>query len=139
MSSMRQQPGGPAAGGFDAAPVYRWVTVVTTVLVLIQAVLAGRGWFVDFDLIDIHGMVGNLVFVVTIGQTALVYLGRKRGGFSNLELGLNVAIVVLVIAQLGLGYSGRDTAGAAALHIPNGVLIFGIATALMTMQLKAKA
>ena len=43
-------------------------------------------------------------------------------------------LVVLVVAQLGLGYSGRDSAGAAALHVPNGVLIFGITTALVALS-----
>jgi hypothetical protein len=136
MDSTGQRSTRAAAGGFDAALYYRWVTVLTVGLVLVQAILAGRGWFVDLDLIDVHGLVGNLTFLVAIGQAALAYLGRSRGGVGRLELGLSGALVLLVVAQLGLGYGGRETAGAAAWHVPNGVLIFGIATALMTLGFK---
>ena len=42
-------------------------------------------------------------------------------------IGVAAAIVVLMTLQIGLGYSGRDSADAAAWHIPNGVAIFGLA------------
>jgi hypothetical protein len=138
MESSGQRPAEPAASGLDMALVYRWVTVLTAGLVLVQAILAGRGWFVDLDLIDVHGFVGNLVFLVVIGQAVAAFLGRSRGKVGRLELGLSGLLVVLVVAQIGLGYSGRETAGAAAWHIPNGVLIFGIATALMTLGFKSQ-
>ena len=35
-------------------------------------------------------------------------------------------LVVLVVVQIGLGYGGRDSGTAASLHVPNGVLIFGL-------------
>ena len=139
MDSTGQRTVESAPGGVDAALYYRWVTVVTAGLVLVQAVLAGRGWFVDLDLIDLHGIVGNLVFLVVIGQAVLAFLARSRGGVGWLEFGLCGVLVVLVVAQIGLGYSGRETAGAAAWHVPNGVLIFGIATALMALGFKAKS
>jgi hypothetical protein len=37
---------------------------------------------------------------------------------------------VLVTAQIGLGYAGRESAGAASWHVPNGVIIFGLTVAL---------
>jgi hypothetical protein len=40
--------------------------------------------------------------------------------------------VLLVIGQLGLGYSGRESATALSLHIPNGVLIFGLSIAIVS-------
>jgi hypothetical protein len=39
--------------------------------------------------------------------------------------------VLLVVAQLGLGYSGRESATAMSFHIPNGVLIFGLSVAIV--------
>jgi hypothetical protein len=36
-------------------------------------------------------------------------------------------------AQIGLGYSGRETLEAAAWHVPMGVTIFGLAVYQMTL------
>jgi hypothetical protein len=104
---------------------YKAVTALFAALVLIQAFLAGRGWFKDLDLIDVHGVVGNVVFLVAVGQVALAFLTVGRGA----PLLLGGALVVLVVAQIGLGYAGRDSAEAAAWHVPNGVLIAGLAAA----------
>lgn len=122
------------AAGFPVArpgllPVFKGVVALFTALVLVQAVLAGRGWFVDFSLIELHGNVGNAVFLVAVVQVALAFGLGARG----LILPLGVVILLLVIAQTGLGYAGRDSAAAAAWHIPNGVLIFGLLTAYSTM------
>jgi hypothetical protein len=109
---------------------YRWLTVATAALVLIQAVLAGRGWFRDMDLIETHGVVGNLTFIVVIAQ--LIFAFANRQSLGSVPLLLSAALAVLAIAQLGLGYGGRDSAEAAAWHIPNGVLIFGLAAAAVS-------
>ncbi len=39
-------------------------------------------------------------------------------------------LVLLLFAQVGLSYLGRSSTEAAAWHIPNGVLAFGVATYL---------
>ena len=44
-----------------------------------------------------------------------------------------VAVAVVLTAQVGLGYVGRDSAEAAAWHIPNGVLAFGLAVHQLTL------
>jgi hypothetical protein len=47
-----------------------------------------------------------------------------------------VALLALTFAQVGLGYVGRETAAAAAWHIPNGVAIVALASyqlALLSM------
>ena len=41
-------------------------------------------------------------------------------------------LAVLVIIQLGLGYSGRDGGNAAAWHVPLGVAIFGLSVGTTT-------
>jgi hypothetical protein len=122
-----------SSSGFDAAIYYRWLTVVTVALVLVQAILAGQGLFDDPEQLDVHGFVGNLTFLAVVGQAILAYLATTRRAIGRLELALNALLVLLVVAQLGLGYSGRDSADAAAWHVPNGVLIFGLASALVAM------
>lgn len=98
-------------------------------LVLLQAIIAGRGWFKDFSLIKTHGWIGDGVFLVAVVQAVLAFM--VFGSRSRLALA-GAVLVVLTAIQLALGYSstsGSGNAAAASLHIPNGVLIFGIATA----------
>ena len=137
MSAIPDRPGQAVRGaaGFDAVRSFRWVAALTALLVLVQAALAGRGLFVDFDLIEVHGWVGNATFLVAAAQVALAVAGYGRRSLSRVELGLSALLLVLVVAQLGLGYAGRESAGAASWHVPNGVLIFGVATALLTLGL----
>jgi hypothetical protein len=44
---------------------------------------------------------------------------------------LGTVVVLLMVAQLGLGYMGRRQGWAAAVHIPNGVLIASLLTAVL--------
>ena len=138
MSAIPERPGQTTSveTGLNAARLFRWTAAVTAVLVLVQAILAGRGWFLnDFDLIDVHGWVGNVTFLAAIALVALAFAGQGRGALGRLELGLSALLVILVVAQLGLGYGGRESADAAAWHIPNGVLIFGVTAALLALSL----
>ncbi len=108
------------------------VSGLTVILVLIQAVLAGRFLYVDSSEINIHEMVANLVFLVVAAQAVVTFLARKRGMAGRADLILSLVLVVLTFAQIGIGYMGRDHTAAAAWHIPNGVLIFGLAAAAHT-------
>lgn len=117
-------------------PVFKGTVALFAALVLVQAFLAGRGWFLDFDLIDIHGLVANAVFLVALLQAALAVAIVGRAGWRNPILLVSLTILPLVVVQIGLGFAGRDSANAAAWHIPNGVLIFGLATANSSMILR---
>jgi hypothetical protein len=111
----------------------RWLRLIaplTVLLILIQAIFAGRGLFISADELDLHGMIGNLTFLVAIVQLVLVVLVGFSGRLGRQLLVMNAVMVVLLVAQLGLGYSGRDSSTAAAIHVPTGVFIFGLGGAI---------
>jgi hypothetical protein len=115
------------------------VAALYVALVLVQAIIAGRGWFKpDLDLIETHGQIGSGVMLVAIVQGVLAFM--VFGARSWLALA-SAALVVLTAIQMALGYSSTDGSGnatSASLHIPNGVLIFGIATALTSSVLRVR-
>ena len=114
-------------------PIYRWLVVLTAGLVLLQAALAGRGLWLEPNLIDYHEILANVFFLVVVGQLALtLYLGIP-GTLGKRMLWLNAALVLLTLVQIGLGYSGRTELEARAWHIPLGVLIFGLWVAVASM------
>ena len=91
-------------------------------VVLVLAVLAGRFLFLGDAIIELHGYIGNAVFFLALVNVGLAFITRARGA----AVAVAVAIAVLAFAQVGLGYVGRDTDDAAALHVPNGVLLMGL-------------
>lgn len=104
-----------------------WANVI---IVLIMAVLGGR-FFVEPTVIDVHGYIGNLFFALVVAQAGLLVMAGIGGRIGKALMGLGVVGVLLVVAQLGLGYSGRESATAMSWHIPNGVLIFGLSVAIL--------
>jgi hypothetical protein len=101
--------------------------------VLIQALFAGRGLYLNHDMLEVHGQIGNLTFLAVLAQLVIVFLLGIRGPLNRPLLGSCALLAILVTIQLGLGYSGRDSGGqAAAWHVPNGVLIFGLTIAIMS-------
>ena len=111
---------------------FKGATHLATALILVQALLAGL--FIseeEIDAKDVHEMAGNALFVVVIAQLALAYLVRGWGRF-NLLLWV-AALAVLVFVQLGLGMASEDESVAEAIHVPLGVLLFGLATLISTL------
>ncbi len=100
--------------------------------------LAGRALFGTWS-ITIHGVVGNITFGIAILLAALAIL-LKRGGQVNdkVPVLMAVALTVILTMQIGLGYVGRDSAEAAAWHVPLGVLSFGLAIYQTTLVVKSK-
>ena len=104
---------------------YRWLAILTALLLLVQPILAGQFLYNGKnDYVDIHEMLGNLIFLTAAGQLVLAFLARKTFGFGL--VGHNLGLVTLIVAQIGLGYSGRDNTDSLAYHIPLGVLLFGM-------------
>lgn len=113
----------------------RWLSALTAVLVLVQAVLIGQALYVNgMSTLALHGWLGSGSFLVAVVLTGMAFLSYRRGEVSSSAIALGALIVVLMVAQIGLGYSGRQGGWPAALHIPNGVLIAGLLSMLVTMS-----
>lgn len=129
-------PGAVASPASDGSlrAAYRALAILAALLVLVQAVLVGQGLYGgDLGLIGVHGWVGNAGFLVVIGLLVVAFIGRLRGGFGTGDVLLSGVLLLLMVAQLGLGYSGRRSTFAASWHIPNGVLIFGVLAAILAL------
>lgn len=113
---------------------YTLLSSAVPVLVLVQAVLAGRAMFGTWS-ITVHGVVGNVTFAVAVGAlaAALAVHATRR------TVAVAAALAFVLTAQIGLGYAGRDSGEAAAWHIPLGVLAFGLAVHQATVTRGARA
>jgi hypothetical protein len=114
---------------------YRWLAALFAALVVIQAFLGTRGVFADPDLITMHEMLANAMFLMIVAQTVLSWMLYFRKAISAAEVGINAALVLLTSAQIGLGYSTRGDSfvTTVSLHIPLGVLLMGITCVVATM------
>jgi hypothetical protein len=102
--------------------LHRLAAAVVALAVLVNALIAGRTMAGDWDIV-VHGVIGNVVFVLTLGALALAVAARA----GRATVIAAVVLLALVFAQVGLGYSGRESLEARAWHLPNGVAIFGLA------------
>ena len=136
MQLMAQQIETPRTG--DPGSIltgYRWLTAIFAVLVIVQAFL-GMSGFVNAEegQVTMHEMLANLMFLMAVGQTVLAWLLYSRNSVVTMPgLALNGALVLLTIAQIGLGYSataGDNFPSLISLHVPNGVLLMGVSTTL---------
>lgn len=106
----------------------RWragIAATTAALTLLQAFLAGRYLFGSWG-IAVHGVVGNGVFVLS----AVLVVAHAVPPRDPRALALASVLAALVTVQIGLGYAGRTSLDAAAWHVPNGLLTFGLAVHL---------
>ena len=108
---------------------HRIVAEVLAALVLAQAVVAGQALFGDWA-IRVHGFMGNASFVLGLVLVGVAVVGRS----DRTRLVLSAVLVAALFAQTGLGYVGRETAEAAAWHVPLGVAIFGLTVVLGTRR-----
>ena len=114
----------------------RWVAALTIAIVLIQAALIGQALYIgDASRLALHGYLGNAAFLGAVVLVGLLALGARRGELPRAALALSILVAVLMVAQIGLGYSGRGGGWPAAVHIPNGVLVTALLAALLTVTL----
>ena len=73
--------------------------------------------------ISLLGVVGTSVLALQ-GVLILLLVVRRASASVKVTAAL---FFVLLVAQIGLGYSARSTHGTVAVHIPLGVALFGLA------------
>lgn len=119
---------------------YRWLAALFAALVVIQAFLGTRGVFADPDLITMHEMLANAMFLMIVVQTVLSWMLYSHKAVSGAEVGINAALVLLTSAQIGLGYSTRGDSfvTTVSLHIPLGVLLMGLTCVVATMAWRVR-
>ena len=111
------------------------LAVAMVVGVLIQAVLGSQGLFqANTGIVSLHEMLGNVVFLIVVAQLVLGFIAFRAGTMDMTGNVLRVVLLVLVIAQIGLGYSTRTSVDATAWHISNGVLLMGVSTIIAVMS-----
>lgn len=112
--------------------VVRWLSAATALLVIVQASLIGQYLFLGHgDMLGLHGWLGSGSFVLAILLTAAAFLAVRQGELPRGVLLTGLVVTALMVVQLGLGYMGRKLGLAAAIHIPNGVFIASLLTALL--------
>jgi hypothetical protein len=89
--------------------------------VFVQAVLAGQGLFGSAGF-ALHGYVGNASFVLGLATALFAAGARARGP----QLAVSGLVLLMLFTQTGLGYVGRNSAEAAAWHVPLGVVTFSL-------------
>ncbi|MEZ4564356.1 MAG: hypothetical protein R2853_16620 [Thermomicrobiales bacterium] len=116
----------------------RWISALTTLLVLLQAVLIGQALYMgEMSLVALHGWLGSGSFILALLLLGAAFLGVRSGELPRRVLLHGALVVLLMVAQLGLGYVGRRGGFPAAIHIPNGVLITALLSALMASTFHA--
>ena len=118
----------------------RWLSGITSVLVLLQAVLIGQALYLgDMAKLALHGWLGSGSLAAAVVLTVLTVIAARRGELSSLTPSLGILVMLLMVAQLGLGYVGRRGGWPAAIHIPNGVFIAGLLFTLLMSTFMPKA
>jgi hypothetical protein len=100
------------------------VSATLVAFVLAQSAVAGQFLYTSTGLRSVHRILGEGLGVVGVALVVCAAMTRR----TNRRLLVVAAwMLVILIAQTGLGFVGRDTPDAAALHIPLGVVAFGVA------------
>lgn len=111
---------------------YQLIALLTTALIFAQAILAGRLLFVDSGAVNAHEVVANFLFLVVVVQLLIAFAAPFTPRY-RVPLG-TALLFVLTAAQIGLGYAGRDDPDVASIHVPLGVLLFGVSTSVAVLS-----
>jgi|GEM_PF-1518467 len=133
---MSNQPATTVTNSGNIITGYRVLASLIAILVIVQAFLGIRGQYADPGLVTMHEMLANAMFLLVVIQVVLAWMLYSKKLVTVWVVVLNVALLLLTVGQIGLGYSTRDAdsfATTISLHIPNGVLLMGVATVVATM------
>jgi ABC-type glucose/galactose transport system permease subunit len=127
--------GGPATASPQLLLWLKIVAVVIAIGVPLQAFLGSESFFKnDSDYRTAHEMLGNIFFLLAVAQVVLGFMALRSGLIPMRGVVTRAILLLLVVAQLGLGYAGRDNLDPRIWHIPNGVLLMGFAAAIAAMS-----
>ena len=101
-------------------------------LILVQAALAGQFTYNEPDLKDVHAQIGNALFLRAILLLALAWLTRDVWRYRMVIWA--TLVLLLIVAQIGLGYGSRDSGDSAAIHIPLGVFLFSLSSIIAMLS-----
>jgi hypothetical protein len=105
---------------------FRWIyfgwLALTVAAIVLQFYLAGYGVFAFNGLppFDPHRAVGDLIGIASLIGIALAFAARVPWRIT----GINALFFVLMVIQSTLAFAGVQAI--AALHVVNGLLIFGV-------------
>ena len=102
---------------------FRGTAAALALLVFVQAVLAGQ-FLTGEGGRGAHRLIGEAMGLVAL---AVAVTGYRLRAADRDRWRLGLALVAMVVAETGLGFAGRDSTTAAALHVPLGVAAFGAA------------
>jgi hypothetical protein len=112
----------------------RWLSVILAIGIVAMALIIGQGvWGGERGLITGHGHLGNAIFTLAGVQFALAVMLYQKKQVSASHMLITFVLVVLLLAQAGLGYSGRANSSLIAWHVPLGVLLMGVSTFNMAL------
>ena len=133
-----QQDIRPGTSGTNTAKLLLWLRIVGVIIAVgipVQAFLGSEAFFKnDSDMRNAHEMLGNIFFLLAIGQVVLGFMALRVSLIGMSGVVMRVIVALLVVAQLGLGYSGRENLDPRIWHIPSGVLLMGFAAAVAAMS-----
>ena len=112
---------------------FQIVAGLVALLILVQATLAGQFTFKEPSLQAVHAIVGNVLFMLAMVQLALAWL--TRDAWRHRMVISSAVLVLLIVAQIGLGYGSRDNIDSAAIHIPVGVFLFALASIIAMLSM----
>ena len=128
MSTSRNLDPRPRAGTTRWARPLRTTAWTVVIFILVQAALAGPATFLAAGLFELHGWIGTGTLLVAGVMLVLTVLDHES---TPVRLG---ALVIAggLVAQIGLGYSGRrgGLGEASAVHVPLGVALLGLSVAV---------
>ena len=116
--------------------LFRMLAAAVAAIVLVQAALAGQFLFGTEGARSVHRVIGEGLFLLA---GAAAFQGWRIRDDRQPLWWLSLALLALVVAQTGLGFAGREASGAAAMHVPVGVLTFGVALAAALLAAPAPA
>lgn len=105
----------------------RGLSAAILLLVLAQAVLAGQFLYAGPGALSIHRVVAEVLPILSLSLLVVLWIELRNGSSMRRSVAaVSLAVFALIVIQTGLGFVGRSTSGAAAIHVPLGVVIFGL-------------